>query len=52
MNVRHTYGNADELVVDDFLEDWPQTAADVAELERRALNNPLYRDLIISSDAS
>jgi len=52
VNIRHTRGEVDRLVVDDFLEDWPETDADLETLRRRALEHPLYRDSIVSSDAT
>ena len=51
VNVRNTYGVGDELRVDDFLEEWPETTEDLANLRARALANPLYRDVLISEDA-
>ena len=52
LNVRNTYGVGDELHVDDFLEEWPTTEAELAGLRSRALANPLYRDVLISEDAT
>jgi predicted RND superfamily exporter protein len=52
VNVRNTYGVGDELRVDDFLEDWPETQAELPELRARALANPLYRGVLISEDAT
>jgi predicted RND superfamily exporter protein len=52
VNVRNTYGVGDELRVDDFLEDWPDTTEDLADLRVRALANPLYRDVLLSDDAT
>jgi predicted RND superfamily exporter protein len=52
VNVRNTYGVGDELRVDDFLEDWPETTEDLADLRARALANPIYRDTLISDDAT
>jgi predicted RND superfamily exporter protein len=51
VNVRNTYGVGDELRVDDFLEDWPETTAELADLRARALANPLYRGVLLSDDA-
>ena len=52
VNIRHTRGEADRLIVDDFLEDWPQTEADLEVLRARALGHPLYRDSVVSADAT
>jgi predicted RND superfamily exporter protein len=48
INARNTRGEGDELVVGDLLEDWPETPAQLAEIRRIALANPLYRDQLIS----
>jgi len=50
LNARYTYGDGDDLVVGDFLEDWPESEEDLATLRERALRNPLYRDQLISDD--
>ena len=42
VNARNTRGQGDELIVEDFLEKWPQNARDLAALKRRALANPMY----------
>ncbi len=38
-------------MVGELLEDWPQGEKDLAELKRRVLSNPLYRNVLISEDA-
>jgi predicted RND superfamily exporter protein len=50
VNARNTRGEGDELIVGDLLEDWPETPAQLAEVRRIALANPLYRDQLISRD--
>ena len=50
VNARHTRGIGDELVVGDFLEDWPETAEELETLRRQALSNPLYINQLISTD--
>ena len=50
INARNTRGEADELIVEDFLEDWPQTEADMKTLEHRARSNPLYKNLLLSEN--
>ncbi len=52
INARVTRGEADELIVEKLLENWPQNAAELAAVERRALANPLYTNAIISRDRS
>ena len=50
VNARHTRGEADELIVEDLMEEWPRDAQDLAALRARALANPLYRNVLISED--
>ena len=52
VNVRDTRGVGDELLVDDFLEDWPENEADLLPLRARALGNPLYLGVLLSEDAT
>jgi len=51
INARYTHGLEDELVVEDLLEEWPGSAADLARLEARVRANPLYRNWLISESA-
>ncbi len=48
VNARETRGEGDELIVGEFLDDWPETAEDLAALERRALANPFYVNNVVS----
>lgn len=50
INARETLGRGDELIVRDLLEEWPETPEELASLKRRALSNPLYRNLLLSDD--
>jgi predicted RND superfamily exporter protein len=50
VTARLTRGVDDSLVVGELMEDWPADDAAVAELERRALATPLYRNLYLSED--
>ena len=50
INARNTYGRADELVVEDLMEDWPETAADVARLRKIFEANPLFANNLVSDD--
>ena len=52
INARHTRGEGDELIVGDLFEEWPADAGALATLRARALANPLYRDIVLSRDAS
>jgi len=52
INVRNTRGEEDELIVEDFLEKWPQGSADLNTLKLRAQQNSLYTNYILSEDLS
>lgn len=51
VNARNTYGRGDELVVEDLLEEWPRTDADLARVRKRVFANPLFRNSLVSNDA-
>lgn len=51
VNARHTYGKGAELVVEDLLEEWPRSDADLLRLREIVLSNPLYHDLLVSQNA-
>jgi len=51
INLRETRGEDDLLVVGDFMETWPTTPEEVADLKTRALANPLYVDFFLTRDA-
>lgn len=50
INARQTVGVGDELVVGEFLEDWPSTEEEAARLKAYALSNPTYLNYLISPD--
>ncbi|OGW29626.1 MAG: hypothetical protein A2X56_09485 [Nitrospirae bacterium GWC2_57_13] len=52
INARDTRGKGDTLIVEDLLEHWPRTGRELRALRERALSNPLYRDLLVSEDAT
>jgi len=49
LNVRNTRGEGDRLIVEDLMQEWPESAADVAELEARVHETPLYRNTLIDA---
>ena len=49
VNARDTRGEGDTLLVEDFLDPWPEDAAAIAALRERALANPLFRNTTISA---
>ena len=52
INARNTRGEEDELIVEDLLENWPETPEALADLKQRVLENPMYVNLMISEDAT
>ncbi|MCP4404770.1 MAG: hypothetical protein GY801_46660 [bacterium] len=52
INARHTRGEEDELIVEDLLEEWPESDEEIATLKQRVLENPFYANLVISEDAT
>ncbi len=51
VNARNTRGGGDRLIVEDLLEDFPETQAELKALKARAMSNPLYINRLISPDA-
>ncbi len=49
-NARNTRGEEDRLIVEELLENWPKTEEDMADLKRRVLSNPIYKNTLISED--
>jgi predicted RND superfamily exporter protein len=52
VNARDTRGEGDTLLVEDFLDPWPENADQLARLADRALANPLFTNNVISADAA
>ncbi len=50
INARNTYGVGDELIVEDLFENWPENQAELEVIKQRALANPLYENVFISTD--
>jgi hypothetical protein len=50
VNARNTYGNKDELIVEDLLEHWPENEQELAAIEQRATQNQMYKNLLLSED--
>ena len=51
INARNTRGEKDQLIVEDLLENWPKTPEEIALIRQRTLDNPLYKNLLISEDS-
>lgn len=52
VNARNTRGEEDSLVVEDLFEGWPESEAELAAKKKRALSNPLYKNLLVSEDGA
>ena len=52
VNAEYMYGRDEELIVEELLERLPEDETGMQELRDRVINNPLYRDTIISEDGS
>jgi len=50
INARSTRGNVDELIVEDLLEDWPETDEEMQILKKRVMSNRMYKNLLVSED--
>jgi hydrophobe/amphiphile efflux-3 (HAE3) family protein len=50
ISARNTRGESNELIVEDFLENWPSDQKELAILKNRALSNPMYKNLLLSED--
>lgn len=51
LNARHTRGEADVLIVEELMAEWPRNEVDLREIERRATANPVHRNVVLSEDA-
>jgi hydrophobe/amphiphile efflux-3 (HAE3) family protein len=50
MNVRSIYGEEDDLIAEELLEEFPETEADVALIKQRIQAKPVYYDRLINRD--
>jgi len=50
INARWMEGRDDELIVEELLEEWPQTPAEFDALRQRIASNPLYQNHFVSPD--
>jgi len=52
VNARDTRAAGDLLLVEDFLDPWPEDAEALARLRERAFDNPLFPGTLLSADGS
>lgn len=52
INARNTRGEENELIVEDLMEHWPETEAELAVIRDRAMANPMYRNMLLSADGT
>ncbi len=50
INARNTVGTEDSLLVDDLFEVWPEDEQALERIKQIALNNPMYKNLLLSED--
>jgi uncharacterized protein len=50
INARHTFGERDLLIVQDLMERFPETQAQLDNLKKTVLSSQLYRNQLISED--
>lgn len=50
INATSIRGEEDELLIEELLRDWPATGADLKKIKERVLNDPLFRNHLISAD--
>lgn len=52
INARSTRGDTGELIVEDLMEDFPESEVEINNLKDYVLSHPLYENLIISEDGT
>ena len=52
INARRTTGTEGELIVEDLLEEMPETEEQMEALRESVLSNPFYKNLLVSEDGS
>ncbi len=50
INARNTRGEGELLIVEDLVENIPETEAEMVRLKKRVITNPFYRNTLISAD--
>ncbi|MBI9074395.1 MAG: RND family transporter [Desulfatibacillum sp.] len=52
LNARSTRGEDDTLIVEDLMEDWPQSSQDLDAIKQRALSTPLYHNMLLNEEGT
>ena len=50
VNVTSMRGEEGELIIEELMEDWPETEEEIAQLRKRVLDNKFYRNFLVSED--
>ncbi|MEE3121911.1 MAG: MMPL family transporter, partial [SAR324 cluster bacterium] len=50
VNVTSMRGEEGELIIEELMEDWPESKAEVAQLRKRVLDNKFYQNFLVSED--
>ena len=50
VNVTSMRGEEGELIIEELMQDWPETEEEIAQLRKRVLDNKFYRNFLISED--
>ncbi|GIS37206.1 MAG: hypothetical protein Ct9H90mP9_2360 [Pseudomonadota bacterium] len=50
VNVTSMRGEEGELIIEELMEDWPETEEEIAKLRKRVLDNKFYRNFLVSED--
>ena len=50
VNVTSMREEEGELIIEELMEDWPETEEEIAQLRKRVLDNKIYRNFLVSED--
>ena len=50
VNVTSMRGEEGELIIEELMEDWPETEEEIAQLRKKVLDNKIYRNFLVSED--
>ena len=50
VNVTSMRGEEGELIIEELMEDWPETEEEIVQLRKRMLDNKIYRNFLVSED--